>query len=74
MNKSLKKGAVFQLIGYGKLPRAFIQKLYGLGLHKGATFSITHIAPLGCPVALQVGNTLLSLRVNEINQMRLEHL
>ena len=74
MNNFSKKGMKYKLIDFGALPKSFIHKLYGVCLYKGCTFTLAHIAPLGCPIALQIGNTLLSIRLNEMNQMRLEAL
>lgn len=68
---SLKIGARAQVIGFGQMPLSFRNRLYGLGLHNGVEFSVAHIAPFGCPVALQVGNTLLSVRLEEMNQLQL---
>ena len=70
--ESLKIGDKAEIIGFGNLPKDFRRRLYGLGLYKGAEFSLAHIAPLGCPLAMQVGNTLLSLRFDEIKQLQLK--
>jgi len=67
----LKIGERAQVLSFGKMPLSFRNRLYGLGLHQGVEFSLAHIAPLGCPVALQVGNTLLSVRLEEIKQVQL---
>lgn len=70
--ESMKIGSQARIVGFGLLSKSLRLRLYGLGLYQGATISLAHIAPLGCPVALQVGNTLLSLRVAEAQQLQLE--
>ncbi len=69
---SLKIGDKAKVIGFGELPLSFLNRLYGLGLYNGVEFSLAHIAPLGCPIALQIGNTLLSVRRDEIQQVKLK--
>tara|TARA_B110000879_G_C11015160_1_gene448639 strand:- start:396 stop:659 length:264 start_codon:yes stop_codon:yes gene_type:complete len=58
--------------GFGLLPKVFVQRMYGLGLRKGAHIILKHVAPLGCPIAIQVGNTLLSIRRSDFTQLELE--
>ncbi len=63
-----------RIIGFGGLSSSLRHRLYGLGLYQGAELSIAHIAPFGCPIAIKVGDTLLSLRRDEIQQLQLERL
>lgn len=70
----LRKGEAAKITSLGDLSLAYRQRLYGLGLHVGAIVQLEHIAPLGCPIALRVGNSLLSLRKHEIATLLLEKL
>jgi ferrous iron transport protein A len=62
---------VFLLKGFGALPKGSIQRLYGLGLYRGAKLALKHKAPLGCPIAVDVNGTLISLRQSEFTQLEL---
>ena len=69
---TLHVGERAKLMSFGDLSKPLRLRLYGLGLHLGAELSLAHIAPLGCPVAIQVGNTLLSVRRGEMQSLQLE--
>ena len=50
----------------------FQSRIYALGLHPGAEVSVLHIAPLGDPLQVKVGNTLLSIRRQEAVMVEVE--
>ena len=52
--------------------RDFQSRLYSLGLHPGAEVSVLHVAPLGDPLQVKVGNTLLSIRRQEAAMVEVE--
>ena len=52
--------------------RDFQSRLYALGLYPGAEVSVLHVAPLGDPLQVKVGNTLLSIRRQEAAMVEVE--
>lgn len=44
-------------------------KLLEMGCLPGSTVSLSHTAPLGCPICISVGTCLLSLRKEEASQV-----
>ena len=50
----------------------FQSRLYTLGLYPGAEVSVLHIAPLGDPLQVKIGNTLLSIRKQEAVMVEVE--
>lgn len=69
---SMKKGERAKIIDFGQTPKSMRMRLYGLGFCPGAELVIEHIAPLGCPIAVKVGGTLISLRLVEFQYVRLK--
>lgn len=64
MNASnLNKGQKAQITGYSK-PIAQ-SRLVQFGLVPGEIIGLCYKAPLGCPIALEVGTTIVSLRKEE---------
>lgn len=61
-----------RVIGAAEEQRDFQSRLYALGLHPGVEVSVLHVAPLGDPLQVRVGNTLLSIRRKEAEMIRVE--
>ena len=61
-----------RIIGAAEEHKDFQSRLYALGLHPGAEISVMHIAPLGDPLQVKVGNTLLSIRKREAQMVTVE--
>jgi ferrous iron transport protein A len=64
-------------IGENAVIRSFVSKelsakLIELGCLPGETISISKTAPLGCPIAFNVGNSELSLRKEEASGILVE--
>lgn len=68
----LNKGQPARLLSFGDMTKSFRARLYGLGLYPGVVLTLQHVAPLGCPVAIQVGSTLISVRRAEVKSLQLE--
>lgn len=71
---SLRVGQSARITGFGEMDKSLRARLYGLGFHTGATVELAHIAPLGCPLAIKLGNGLISLRRTEAKHLKLEFL
>jgi len=52
--------------------RDFQSRLYALGLYPGVEVNVLHIAPLGDPMQVRVGHTLLSIRRKEASLVEVE--
>ncbi len=52
--------------------RDFQSRLYALGLYPGALVDVLHVAPLGDPLQVRVGHTLLSIRRQEARLVEVE--
>jgi ferrous iron transport protein A len=70
----LHPGETVRLLDFGLTPVSYRQKLLSLGMTRGVEFSVLKIAPLGCPVLIQVRGTALSLRKDEASQLVLERI
>ncbi|MBA2657561.1 MAG: ferrous iron transport protein A [Tatlockia sp.] len=65
----LVKGDRVRLIGFGQTDLVYRRRLLALGLTRGVELSILRIAPLGCPVQVEVRGTSLTLRKDEANHL-----
>ena len=61
-----------RIISAAEGERDFQSRLYALGLYPGAEVTVTHIAPLGDPLQVKVGNTLVSIRRKEAAMLEVE--
>ena len=62
----LMKGEKARLIGFGLTNSTFRRRLLSLGLTRGVEIAIVRLAPLGCPVQVEVRGTSLTLRKEEV--------
>lgn len=71
MNASnLKKGQKAIIVGYKS--HEIEPKLMQFGFVVGEEISFCYKAPLGCPLALEVGTTIVSLRKEEAANLLIE--
>lgn len=70
----LMPGDNVRLVGYGDTDLQYKRRLMCLGITSGVEFSVIRIAPLGCPVQIEVRGTSLSLRKEEASQLILERI
>ena len=61
-----------RVLGAAPENRDFQSRLYALGLFPGAIVDILHVAPLGDPLQIRVGHTLLSIRRQEARLVEVE--
>ncbi|AAU28716.1 TPA: ferrous iron transporter FeoA [Legionella pneumophila] len=70
----LKQGDKVRLVSFGATDMQYRRRLLSLGITCGVEFSVVRMAPLGCPVQIEVRGTFLTLRKDEASQLVLEHL
>ncbi|HHP0254115.1 TPA: ferrous iron transporter FeoA [Legionella pneumophila] len=70
----LKQGDKIRLVSFGATDMQYRRRLLSLGITCGVEFSVVRMAPLGCPVQIEVRGTFLTLRKDEASQLVLEHL
>tara|TARA_Y100000588_G_scaffold106500_1_gene116484 strand:+ start:140 stop:370 length:231 start_codon:yes stop_codon:yes gene_type:complete len=54
-----------RLMHFGQTDAAYRRRLLALGLTRGVEITVLRMAPLGCPVQVEVHGTSLSLRKEE---------
>lgn len=70
----LIQGDRVRLIDFGATAMLYRRKLLSLGLTKGTELSIIRVAPLGCPVQIELRGTALALRKEDACHMRWERI
>lgn len=70
----LTMGERARLTGFGATPPGYRRRLLALGITPGVVISVVRMAPLGCPVQIDVRGTALSLRKAEANGLEWERL
>lgn len=70
----LVSGDKVRLVDFGATSLQYRRRLLSLGVTRGVEFSVIRIAPLGCPVQIEVRGTSLTLRKDEASQLILERL
>ncbi|KTD14617.1 ferrous iron transporter A [Legionella gratiana] len=69
----LIQGDKVRLTSFGTTDMQYRRRLLSLGVTCGTEFSVVRIAPLGCPIQIEVRGTALTLRKEEANQLILEY-
>ncbi len=54
-----------RLIDFGQTDVIYRQKLLSLGITRGVEIQVIRVAPLGCPIQVEVRGTSVALRKNE---------
>ncbi len=72
--KELVRGDRVRLVDFGSTESQYRRRLLSLGVTCGVEFSVIRVAPLGCPVQIEVRGTSLTLRKEEASQLVLERL
>jgi ferrous iron transport protein A len=67
-------GDKVRLTGFGTTDKQYKRRLLSLGVTCGVEFSVVRIAPLGCPIQIEVRETALTLRKEEASQLILERI
>ncbi|MCL5271882.1 MAG: ferrous iron transport protein A [Gammaproteobacteria bacterium] len=63
-----------RLVDFGATDLQYRRRLLSLGVTRGVEFFVVRIAPMGCPVQIEVRGTSLTLRKEEAGQLILERL
>ena len=69
---SLKVGQKAQIVAVEGKDKSYRYRLHTMGLTKGSTFQVIKIAPLGCPILIEVRGTQLSLRKQEAEALQVK--
>ncbi len=70
----LKSGQHVRLVDFGLTDKAYRRRLLSLGVTRGVEFLVMRLAPLGCPIQINVRGTAITLRKEEARHLVLEHL
>lgn len=69
---NLVKGDRVRLLDFGLTSAAYRQRLLSLGVTKGVEILVVRVAPLGCPVQIDVRGTSIALRKEDAIHLQLE--
>ena len=61
----LVKGDRVRLVDFGETDVLYRRRLLSLGITRGVELLVVRVAPLGCPVQVEVRGTSLTLRKEE---------
>lgn len=67
--KELCKGDIVRLLSFGKTALNYRHLLLSMGIRIGTQIEIKRVAPLGCPVEIEVMGVALALRQNEAKDL-----
>jgi ferrous iron transport protein A len=68
----LNLGDCVRLIDFGQTDVFYRRILLSLGITKGVQVKVSRVAPLGCPIQIEVRGVSLALRKNEARHLRWE--
>jgi Fe2+ transport system protein FeoA len=68
----LSIGAKARVVGYHKGSQGLRHKLLSMGLTPGVEFKLIRVAPMGCPIQIEVRGYDLSLRKDETSLLQIE--
>ena len=63
-----------RLVDFGATDAVYRRRLLSLGLTRGAEIQVIRLAPLGCPLQIELRNTSLTLRKEEAGLLIWERL
>ena len=64
--KDLIAGDCVKLLDFGLTPTTYRRELLALGMTIGTEIRVIRVAPMGCPVQIDLRGTMLALRKNEV--------
>ncbi|KTD03010.1 ferrous iron transporter A [Legionella feeleii] len=70
----LVKGDHVRLVDFGQTDAVYRRKLLSLGITRGVELAVIRVAPLGCPIQVEVRGTSLTLRKEEAGELIWERL
>jgi len=68
----VKEDSLLKVVSISQGP--FTSRLADMGLHDGSTVRVIYRAPFGDPLALEIGNFVLSLRKEEASFIQVERM
>jgi ferrous iron transport protein A len=68
----LVAGDRVRLVDFGDTNLLYRRRLLSLGVTRGVELLVVRIAPLGCPLQVEVRGTALTLRKEEASQLQWE--
>lgn len=68
----LVKGDRVRLIDFGETDLLYRRRLLSLGITRGVELAVVRVAPLGCPIQVEVRGTSLTLRKEEAAHLEWE--
>lgn len=74
MTSDLKAGLRVRLTDFGVTDAAYRRKLLSFGMTRGTEVQVIRIAPLGCPVQIEVRGASIALRFDEARYLQWEQL
>jgi ferrous iron transport protein A len=70
----LKTGFRVRLVDFGSTDAVYRRKLLSWGLTRGVDVNVVRVAPLGCPLQLDVRGASLAVRFDEARHIKWEPL
>lgn len=70
----LIEGDRVRLLDFGQTHLLYKRRLLSLGITRGVELAIIRVAPLGCPIQVEVRGTALTLRKEEAGDLIWERL
>ncbi len=67
--EQLRKGDKVRLLDFGKTTAIYRHSLLSLGITRGTQVTVSRVAPLGCPIQIEVLGVSLALRKNEAKDL-----
>lgn len=65
-------GESARLTSFASISPTYRQRLLAMGLTPGVVIKVIRKAPLGCPIQVNLRNTTISLRLDEVNELQWE--
>ena len=65
----LSQGDRVRLVDFGQTDVLYRRRLLSLGITRGVELLVVRVAPLGCPVQVEVRGTSLALRIDEAGHL-----
>jgi len=70
----LKPGDCVRLIDFGSTGLAYRRRLLSFGITPGVSLSVVRVAPLGCPIQVDVRGTSIAMRKEDACHLQWEQL
>jgi ferrous iron transport protein A len=67
--EQLRKGDIVRLLDFGNASANYRHLLLSLGITRGAEILVKRVAPLGCPIQIEVLGVDLALRKDEAKEL-----